>query len=171
MYQFAYTVDGSGNITQADITDPRGSVERLVFNSNHYITSDTQAYGTTLARTTTTERLGRSNLVTAVVDALIVDGLKRAGAVSGSIARSKDRLVNELRVAGITTLAAANHYVTDQFVPQHNATFARASRDPATAFVPLGAADLDGILRHQEDRVVARDNTVTMGGQVLQIAA
>ena len=56
-------------------------------------------------------------------------------------------------------------------MPQHNATFARASRDPATAFVPLGAADLDGILRHQEDRVVARDNTVTMGGQVLQIAA
>ena len=83
----------------------------------------------------------------------------------------QDRLVNELRVAGITTLAAANHYLTDHFVPQHNATFARAARDPATAFVPLGAADLDSILCHQEDRVVARDNTVTMGGQPLQIAA
>ena len=83
----------------------------------------------------------------------------------------QDRLVNELRVAGITTLAAANHYLTDQFVPQHNATFARAPRDPANAFVPLGAADLDGILCHEEDRVVARDNTVTMGGQLLQIAA
>jgi transposase len=82
----------------------------------------------------------------------------------------QDRLVNELRVAGITTLAAANHYLTGHFVPQHNATFARAARDPASAFVPLGAADLDGILCHEEARVVARDNTVTMGGRVLQIA-
>jgi hypothetical protein len=29
----------------------------------------------------------------------------------------QDRLVNELRVAGITTLAAANHYLVHQFVP------------------------------------------------------
>jgi transposase len=82
----------------------------------------------------------------------------------------QDRLVNELRVAGITTLAAANHYLADQFVPQHNATFARAPRDPASAFVPLGAVDLDGILCHEEERVVARDNTVTLAGRVLQIA-
>jgi transposase len=82
----------------------------------------------------------------------------------------QDRLVNELRVAGITALAAANRYLIDQFVPQHNATFARAPRDPASAFVPLGAGDLDAILCHEEERVVARDNTVTLGGRVLQIA-
>jgi hypothetical protein len=81
----------------------------------------------------------------------------------------QDRLVNEFRVAGITTLAAANHYLAQQFVPQHNATFARPARDPASAFVPLGAADLDRILCHEEPRVVARDNTVMMGGCVLQI--
>src|SRR5688572_13876454 len=33
----------------------------------------------------------------------------------------QDRLVNELRVAGITTLEAANRYLADQFLPQHNA--------------------------------------------------
>jgi transposase len=83
----------------------------------------------------------------------------------------QDRLVNELRVAGIATLEAANRYLADHFVPQHNATFARAPRDPATAFVPLGPVDLDVILCHEEARVVARDNTVTFGGRVLQIAA
>ena len=82
----------------------------------------------------------------------------------------QDRLVNELRVAGIVTLEAANRYLLDQFVPQHNALFARAPRDPASAFVPLGAVDLDVMLCHQEERVVARDNTVTIGGRVLQIA-
>ena len=83
----------------------------------------------------------------------------------------QDRLVNELRVAGIATLEAANGYLADRFVPQHNAMFARAPRDPASAFVPLGPVDLDAILCHEEARVVARDNTVTLGGRVLQIAA
>jgi transposase len=80
------------------------------------------------------------------------------------------RLVNELRVAGIATLEAANGYLMQQFVPQHNATFARAPRDPASAFVPLGDVDLDWILCHEEERVVARDNTVTVAGRALQIA-
>src|SRR5688572_28042553 len=83
----------------------------------------------------------------------------------------QDRLVNELRVAGIATLAAANVYLAECFVPQHNATFARAPRDPASAFVALGDVDLDAILCHEEGRVVARDNTVSFGGRVLQIAA
>jgi transposase len=82
----------------------------------------------------------------------------------------QDRLVNELRVAHITTLEAANTYVAEVFLPRHNATFARAPRDAASAFVPLGDADLDQILCHEEERVVAPDNTVTLGRQVLQIA-
>jgi hypothetical protein len=83
----------------------------------------------------------------------------------------QDRLVNELRVAGITTLEAANAYLRDRFLPQHNATFARPPRDPASAFVPLGEVDLDAILCHEEERVVARDNTVTLQHHALQIAA
>jgi transposase len=82
----------------------------------------------------------------------------------------QDRLVNELRVAGIATLEAANRYLADHFLPQHNATVARAPRDPASAFVPLGDVDLDAILCHEEGRVVARDNTVTFDGRTLQIA-
>jgi transposase len=82
----------------------------------------------------------------------------------------QDRLVNELRVAGITTLAAANRYLLERFLPDYNATFARVPRDPASAFVPLGTVDLDQILCHEEERVVAHDNTVTLGRQVLQLA-
>src|SRR5436309_8165683 len=37
----------------------------------------------------------------------------------------QDRLVNELRVAGITTVAAANRYVRDRFLPAFNAEFGR----------------------------------------------
>ena len=83
----------------------------------------------------------------------------------------QDRLVNELRVAGIATIEAANVYLAEHFVPQHNATFARAPRDPASAFVALGSADLDAILCHEETRIVARDNTVSVGTIPLQISA
>jgi transposase len=83
----------------------------------------------------------------------------------------QDRLVNELRVAGITTREAGNVYLAERFVPQHNATFARAPRDSASAFVPLGPVDLDPILCHEETRIVARDNTVTVAGRALQISA
>jgi YD repeat-containing protein len=69
-YQFAYTVDGNGNVTQTDVTNPRGYVKRLTFNGTHRITAVTEAYGTALARTTTTERQAGTDFVTATVDGL-----------------------------------------------------------------------------------------------------
>jgi hypothetical protein len=79
------------------------------------------------------------------------------------------RLVNELRVAGITTLAAANAYLRDRFVPDYNTTFSCAPADPASAFVALGRVDLDQILCHQEERLVGRDNTVLFDGCAFQV--
>ena len=86
------------------------------------------------------------------------------GHAEGAVASEK------LRVAGVRSLEAANAYLADTFLPSHNATFARAPRDPGSAFVPLGTVDLDTILCHEETRVVARDNTVSLHHQVLQIA-
>jgi len=80
------------------------------------------------------------------------------------------RLVNELRVAGITTVAAANRYLREGFLPAFNAEFSRPATDPTPAFVPLGRVDLEQILCHQDARVVARDNTVVLDGVVLQLA-
>lgn len=80
------------------------------------------------------------------------------------------RLVNELRVAGITTAPAANRHLRECFLPAFNAEFRRAPSDPTPAFVPLGPVDLEQILCHQDERVVARDNTVVLDGIVLQLA-
>jgi transposase len=81
----------------------------------------------------------------------------------------QDRLVNELRVAGIDTLARANRYLRERFIPDYNARFGRAPADPTSAFVPVGRVDLDQILCHEDERIVAPDNTVTLDGIVLQI--
>jgi transposase len=81
------------------------------------------------------------------------------------------RLVNELRVAGITTLEAANTYWRAQFIPDYNAQFTRPAADPASAFVPLGAAvDLDQLLAEDGERLVGRDNVVSFDGVALQLA-
>jgi hypothetical protein len=80
------------------------------------------------------------------------------------------RLVNELRVVGITTPAAANRYLRERFLPDFNAEFHRVPADPAAAFIPLGTVDLDQILCHQEERTVGRDNVVTLAGVALQLA-
>ena len=80
------------------------------------------------------------------------------------------RLVNELRLARITSVAAANRYIRARFLPDFNAEFHRAPAEPVAAFVLLGPVDLEQILCHQDERVVARDNTVTLDGVVLQLA-
>jgi transposase len=79
------------------------------------------------------------------------------------------RVVNELRVAGIRTMAQANTSLRTVYLPQHNAAFRRPPLDPASAFVPLGGVDLNRILCQEDERVVAPDNTVVVAGQRLQI--
>jgi RHS repeat-associated protein len=67
-YQFAYSVDGNGKITQTDVTDPRGTVRRATFNSNGYLTSNTKALGLPEQQTRTYERQAGTNLVLSVLD-------------------------------------------------------------------------------------------------------
>lgn len=82
----------------------------------------------------------------------------------------QDRLVNELRLTGITTVDAANAYLRDAFIPDYDARFARPPADPHGAFLPLGDVDLEQILCEEDERVVAADNTVRFAGVHLQLA-
>jgi len=81
----------------------------------------------------------------------------------------QDRLVNELRVAGVTTLEAANDYLRERYLPTHNEEFAQEPADPASAFVELGEVDLDEIFFEEDVRKVGKDNTVRFDGVLLQI--
>src|SRR5205807_8670507 len=72
--------------------------------------------------------------------------------------------------AGITTAAAANQYLREHFLAAYNATVGRPPADPASAFVALGRVDLEQILCHEEERVVARDNTVRLDALIMPLA-
>jgi RHS repeat-associated protein len=70
-YQFMYTVDSAtGKIGQTDVTDPRGFVRRLTFNSNGHTMTDTRAFGQPVAQMTVYERQVGTNFIVAMTDAL-----------------------------------------------------------------------------------------------------
>jgi transposase len=81
----------------------------------------------------------------------------------------QDRLVKELRLAGISELAAANAFLEEKFLPALNRRFSVAPAQPADVHrgVPR---DLDQVLTWEEQRVVAQDWTVSWQGRYFQIA-
>lgn len=81
----------------------------------------------------------------------------------------QDRLVNEMRVKGIRTIHSANRYLREQFIPQYNKEFSREPSDPQSAFVSPGQTDLNQIICIQQERTVAKDNTVVMNNVKMQI--
>ena len=80
------------------------------------------------------------------------------------------RVINELARAEITTMAAANAYLRERFIPDYNDEFAHPPADPASAFVPLHGVDLDRVLCHEEERTVGHDNVVVLEQVPLQLA-
>jgi len=82
----------------------------------------------------------------------------------------QDRLVKELKLAGITDMAAANRWIAEIYLPRHNARFATPPALPDSAFVAVAdVASLSETLCIEEDRVVARDNTVAYRNRRLQL--
>ena len=81
----------------------------------------------------------------------------------------QDRLPKDLKLAGITTIEAANRFIKDTYIAAHNARFAEAPAEPGSAFVPVAYAQWRDVLAIQEERTVAPDNTVAWKGKRLQI--
>jgi transposase len=81
----------------------------------------------------------------------------------------QDRLVAELQLAGIDTLAAANAFLPG-FTARFNARFGRPAADTAPAWrsVPRGL-DLDRLCSLYTEATVLNDNTIRTQGLVLQI--
>src|ERR1700730_7194007 len=70
------------------------------------------------------------------------------------------RLPQELRLARIKTVAAANRYLKDHFVPDYNARFGVPAAEPGTAFVPYAGRPLADVLCVQEDRAGGDANCI-----------
>jgi len=82
----------------------------------------------------------------------------------------QDRLAKELKFAGITGIEAANRFIRETYLAEHNARFARPPEIAESAFVAIAdRGGLGEILCIEEERIVARDNTVAYEGLKLQL--
>jgi len=93
------------------------------------------------------------------------------GRIERSFRTAQDRLVKQLRLAGVSTMEAANAFLENEYWPEWNARFARPTKDFPNQHRPLApGVDLAAILCHVEERVVANDYTFSFAGQRHQIA-
>ena len=81
----------------------------------------------------------------------------------------QDRLPKELKLAGISTIAAANRWLRETYMVEHNKMFAIDPEQEGSAFVADAMGAWREILCVQEDRTVGNDNTVKWQRLSLQL--
>lgn len=94
------------------------------------------------------------------IDIICANSPQAKGRVERAFGTLQDRMVKELRLAGVSSMAAANAWLPG-FITAYNARF---GRDPANAkdlHRPLAPADdLDELLARREERTVTRNLTL-----------
>jgi len=81
----------------------------------------------------------------------------------------QDRLVAELRLAGITDVETANRYLNRHWIRRFNRRFRKQAAVNTSCYRSAGGLDLNRILAFRYAATVANDNTVQLGGLVIQI--
>ncbi|MGH7751536.1 MAG: ISNCY family transposase, partial [Gemmatimonadales bacterium] len=91
------------------------------------------------------------------------------GRVERSWRTQQDRLVSELRLAGVQTMEEANAFLPG-YLERYRARFAVAPRSEESAYVPMDPAiDLDRFFCFKYQRRVGADNTIHFFGRIIQI--
>jgi len=104
-------------------------------------------------------QLGRA-LAELNVDLICANSSQAKGRVERAHKTLQDRLVKELRLAGTSTIEAANALLP-AFIADYNARFAKPARRPEDLHRPLSAAhDLDEIMTVREERTVSASLTL-----------
>ncbi len=79
----------------------------------------------------------------------------------------QDRLIKEMRLAGIKNYAQANRFLQERFLPWYNAKY---THEAESTYMPVPKdKNLDLVFCIKKERTVNNDNTVTVSGQIIQI--
>ena len=129
---------------------------------------------------TVQEQLAGQQTPTQVTQALLAFGIKPIFALSpqakGRVERLfntlQDRLVQELRLARITSPQQATVFVNGPFKTDFNTRFAKPARESQPAWRPLPkTVDADRICSFRYEATVGNDNAVRLSGMILDIPA
>ena len=147
VFGFAYTLDGNGNVSMTDITDPNGSVCQMTFNTTGYLTSDTWATGKPEQEANTYVRDGSTNYIVSATDQL-----------SRTTAYTYDTLGN---VASVTKLSGTQNPVSTSFTYDPNFSQLTSITDPLGHIWTLSRdanGNLAGIVDPLGDQATAINN-------------
>jgi hypothetical protein len=99
------------------------------------------------------------------IEAIAAQSPQAKGRIERLFQTLQDRLVKEMRLAGIDSLAAANHFLKTRFLPEWEERFTVAPRIPGNAHRRLGREHrLEEILSVRVVRKVSDDHTVSWEG-------
>lgn len=105
------------------------------------------------------------------IEVILAHSPQAKGRVERGFDTHQDRLVKELRLAGINDMAAGNVFMDTVYVDDHNARFAVDPASGINAHRPLLADHhLDQILSRRTTRSVANDYTVRFEKRFFQLA-
>ena len=107
------------------------------------------------------ERLG--------ISVIAANSPQAKGRVERNHGTDQDRLVKELRLAGISSIQEANIFLLETYLPYMNGKFKRQPRKVDDAHVRLGKIPLDDILCMEYDRKVSKDYIVRFECRLFQI--
>ena len=83
----------------------------------------------------------------------------------------QDRLISELRLAGVKNMEEANNFLIG-YLPKFNSQFGVPPKEEGLAYGhPDASICLEGVLCFKYQRTVAADNTISFGGHTLQLLA
>jgi transposase len=103
------------------------------------------------------------------VEVIAANSPQAKGRVERNHKTDQDRLVKELRLAGIATMEAANTFLEQCYLPKMNDKFSVPPPEKEDAHVPLGNVDLTTIFCFEEERVVSNDYVVRHHCHLYQI--
>ena len=91
------------------------------------------------------------------------------GRMERSYSTWQGRLPQELRLAGITSLEAANAFLRQHYIASFNKQFMVKAAERGSAFRACTRKDLHWVFSIQTERIVAKDNTVAIRDQWWQL--
>jgi hypothetical protein len=103
------------------------------------------------------------------VQVIAANSPQAKGRVERNHGLDQDRLVKELRLAGISSIAEANVFLEKTYLPKMNLKFSRPPAEKADAHVPLGDVNLRDIFCFEYERKIGNDYVIRFQNRLLQI--
>ena len=174
--------DDANNMVRAQFLDYEGTVPVMTYWRDYFI-----AYGKPTSIYLDRHSTYKVNSKSAIDDEAMLSQFERAmkqlhvavihanspqakGRIENLFGTLQDRLVKELRLAGVRDIPAANVFLQKVFLPAYNARFCVAPASEIDVHRPLQSSeDLTAILSVQSTRLVNRDFTIRFKNQWLQL--